>query len=55
MFPGTMMQYSWTDEDQRIFNPNIIGLTIDNRSLELDDNFVKIVFQHDDTEVSNTL
>ena len=54
MFPGIMMQYSLIDQDQRIFNPNIVGLTIDNTSLELDDNFVKIFFQHDDIEVSNS-
>lgn len=40
------------NEKERMVNPYLIGLKIDNQSIELDEKLIKIVFQHETIEVT---
>ena len=54
MFPREMKNYVLLNREKIIFNPHLIGLTINNKSLDLDQGLlVAIEFEHNGFEVKN--
>ena len=54
MFPREMKNYVLLNREKIIFNPHLIGLTINNESLDLDQGLlVAIEFEHNGFEVKN--
>ena len=61
MFPKTMKSRSNTsnadsfimvNEEQRILEPQLVGLKIDNQSIELEERLIQVTFYHNSVEVS---
>ena len=61
MFPKTMKSRSNTsnadsfimvNEEQRILEPQLVGLKIGNQSIELEERLIQVTFYHNSVEVS---